>query len=175
MISIKWKFFLILVLSVFATAGAGFYITQHQTSTTVLDNGNEQPQQFSNVQHAQDIAAYPERDKYQTIPLESLKSALQGSDPTTLALNAFADQVSVGEKPKIEVVYPQQNQALVKITHIPPDDDVVDVIKYRVEMTTFGRSLLVSSPLVWQIVWAGSQIQCRTGSRPHKELTQSCQ
>jgi hypothetical protein len=73
-------------------------------------------------------------------------------------------------QPLVEVVYPQPNQALVKITQVKQDDDSVDTIEYRVEMTTFGRSLLANSPPIWQIVWAGSQIQYRPGSSHQKEL-----
>jgi hypothetical protein len=174
MMPIKWKLFLILVLSIFATAGAGVYFTQYQAPVTSVGTSNSQQQQFSAVQQSQDIVVYPERDNYQTIPLESINSVLQGSDPATLALNALEDIASTKGKRKVEVVYPQSNQALVTITQIQPNHDSVGAMKYRVQMNTFGRSLLVSSPPVWRIVWAGSQMQCLTGSRPHKRLTQGC-
>lgn len=174
MMSVKWKFFLILILSIFATAGAGVYIAQHQQPVTVAEISNSQQQQFSVVQQSQDIVGYPQRSHYKTIPLESITSALQGSDPATLALNALDGEALVRGRRKVEVVYPQRNQAFVTITQIQPSGDFASVIKYRVEMTTFGRSLLVSSPPVWQIIWAGSQTQCQSGSRPHNKLTQSC-
>jgi Zn-dependent protease with chaperone function len=175
MASVKWKFFLILVLSMFATAGASFYLHQHQPSPNVAENSIEQHQQVSTVQNAQKREIAPERYQYQKIPLNEINSTLHGSDPATLALNAVQDQISADRKHKVEVVYPEQNQALVKITQTLLDDDAVDTINYRVEMTTFGRSLLVSSPPIWQIVWAGSQTRCRPGSRLYKGLAQSCQ
>jgi hypothetical protein len=172
MMSVKWKLLLILIVSMLVAAGAGIYITQHQTSIPIVDAIDSQQQQLSAVQHSEDVVEYPERSHYQTIPLETISSALQGSNPTTLALSALEDVASTKGKPKIEVVYPQTNQALVTITQIQPHGDSS---KYRVEMTTFGRSLLVSSPPVWQIVWAGSQIQCGTRSRPQNKLSQNCQ
>ncbi|WP_343217858.1 hypothetical protein [Halotia branconii] len=175
MMSVKWKLFLILILSVFATAGAGIYINQHQQSVSVAETTNSQQQQVTAVQQAQNVTIFPERVHYKDIPLESITSALQGSDPETLALNALDNEITAKVKPKVEVAYPQQNQALVTITQIQPNADATNVIKYRVEMTTLGRSLLVSSPPMWQIVWAGSQTQCQTGSQPQKNFTQSCQ
>jgi hypothetical protein len=176
MTSVKWKFFLILVLSIFATAGTSFYLNQHQQSADIGENGNGQQQQVATVQHSQDVKTHPERYQYKKIPLESIKSTLHGSDPATLAVNAIEDKISADKKRKVEVVYPEQNQVLVKITQTSTDEnDAVDTIRYRIEMTTFGRSLLVSSPPIWQIVWAGSQTRCRTGSRLYQGLTQSCQ
>ncbi|WP_318780337.1 hypothetical protein [Atlanticothrix silvestris] len=166
---------MILILSVFATAGAGIYINQHQQSISVPETTNSQQQRFTIVQQAQDVTVFPERAHYKTIPLESITSALQGSDPATLALNALDEQITIQGKRKVEVDYPQQNHALVTITQIQSNGDTANAIKYRFEMQTLGRSLLVSSPAMWQIVWAGSQTQCQTGSRPHKNLTQSCQ
>jgi hypothetical protein len=173
--SVKWKLFLILILSVIATAGAGIYINQHQQSISVAETTNSQQQQFTIVQQAQDVTVFPERTHYKNIPLESFTSALQGSDPATLALNALDDEITAGVKRKVEVVYPQRNHALVTITQIQPNGNAANAIKYRVEMTTLGRSLLVSAPAMWQIVWVGSQKQCQTESRPHKNLTQNCQ
>lgn len=173
--SIKWKFFLIAIISLFATAGAGVYLSQNQESTQGFEARNEPTQQIALTPISQDIETYPERAHYKTIPLESINSNLQGSDPATLALNAFEDTVSGLGTRKVEVAYPQRNQALVTITQIPQSDNLVGAVKYRVAMTTFGRSLLVSSPPVWEIIWAGSQVQCRTGNRPQKNLNQNCQ
>lgn len=172
----KFKLFLILILSIFATVGAGIYIAQYQTSVTIVDASNSDRQNLSNVQHSQDVEVYPERSQYQNIPLESIDTPLQGTDPAILALNVFDDLALVKVKPKVEVVYPQRNQALVTITQIRQNKNhrLAGITKYRVEMTAFGRSLLVSSPPVWQIVWAGSQIQCQTGSRRQYKLAQSC-
>ncbi|WP_193197100.1 hypothetical protein [Nostoc sp. MG11] len=171
--SVKLKLFLILILSVFATAGAGVYLTQHQLSAPIFET-SEQSQQMEAIPQSQEVVAYSERSDYKTIPLENINSGLQGSDPATLALNAFDDMASVKGTRKVEVVYPQRNHASVTITQIKQSDDSVGAIKYRVEMTTFGRSLFISSPPVWQIVWVGSQEQCLPGSRAYKKVTQSC-
>jgi hypothetical protein len=168
--SAKLKLFLIFILSIFATVGAGFYTIQRQPSASISSNYNGK-QQFSAIPQAQHIEVYAERATYKTIPLENLNSALQGSDPAILALNAFDDVVSEKATRKVEVVYPQPNQAMVTITQINQADNAV---KYRVEMTTFGRSLLVSSPPVWQIVWAGSQVQCWSGNRSQKNSISTC-
>ncbi|MBD2388291.1 hypothetical protein [Cylindrospermum sp. FACHB-282] len=176
--SAKLNLFLILILSFFATAGAGFYITQRQPSELIVGISNGPQQQLAVVQQSQNFLDYPERSHYKTIPLESINYALQGSDPATLALNAFEDIASVVGTRKVEVVYPQRNQASVTITQInmpTHQTKSVGAIRYRVEMTTFGRSLLVSSPPVWQIIWAGYQVQCWTGSSSDKKLTEKCQ
>ncbi|MBD2447204.1 hypothetical protein H6G76_08500 [Nostoc sp. FACHB-152] len=169
MLSIKWKFFIILVLSIFATAGTSLYITYHQTPANLVSTADEEKPQFSVMHNSENSEVYPERVDYQTIPLDSLNSVLQGSNPTNLALSVIEDVEPEKGTHKIEVVYPQHNQALVTITHIPAKRKSAKFIKYRVEMNTFGRSLLISSPPVWQIIWAGSQIQCKTGSRLNKQ------
>ncbi|MEH1782188.1 MAG: hypothetical protein V7K67_21170 [Nostoc sp.] len=152
--SAKLKFFLIVILSVFATASAGVYIIQHQPSALIVETTDGQTPQVAAIHQSQEVVAYSERSDYKTIPLERLNSSLQGSDPATLALNAFED-IGVGGTRKVEVAYPQRNQALVTITQIKGGNDSVGMVKYRVEMSTFGRSLFISSPPVWQIVWAG--------------------
>lgn len=165
--SARLKFFLISILSIFATAGTGVYITQRQSSAPVSSQKNAQQQQFS-ATTASNIEVYTERVKYKVIPLQNLNSSLQGSEPATLALNALDDVVSEKATRKVEVVYPQPNQAMVTITQMKQTDNAAGAVKYRVEMTTFGRSLFITSPPVWQIVWAGSQVQCWSGNRPHK-------
>ncbi|WP_392533375.1 hypothetical protein [Nostoc sp. C117] len=172
--SAKLKFFLIVILGIFATAGAGVYIIQHQPSAPIVETSNGQTQQVAAMHQSQEVLAYPERSDYRTIPLQKLNSSLQGSDPATLALNAFDDIASAQVTRKVEVVYPQRNQALVTITQINQGNDSVDGVKYRVEMTTFGRSLFISSPPVWQIVWAGSQVECWAGSHPNTKLNHIC-
>ncbi|MBW4426222.1 MAG: hypothetical protein KME50_17675 [Nostoc desertorum CM1-VF14] len=171
--SAKLKFFLIVILSVFATAGAGVYITQRQPPAPIVETGDGQTQQVGAIHQSQEVVAYLERSDYKTIPLEKINSSLQGSDPATLALNAFDGIASVGGTRKVEVAYPQRNQAFVTITQIKQGNDSVG-IKYRVEMTAFGRSLFISSPPVWQIVWAGSQVECWAGSRPNIKLNHIC-
>lgn len=164
--SVNWKFLRILIVTILATVGAGVYLTQRQPSAPIVETNTLEPQHLEVSQQSQEIVTDPERSLYKTIPLYSLNSALQGSDPATLAINAFDDTPFVGRSRKVEVVYPQRNQAIVTITQIKQTEDRVSDIKYRVEMTTFGRSLLVSSPAVWQIVWAGSQMNCQPGSSP---------
>lgn len=170
MLSIKWNFCLILLLSIFATAATSMYITQHQPPAKVLSQANEQKSQFSLIHNSENSEVYPERVNYKTIPLDRLNSILQGSNPKNLALSVIEDVEPGNGTHEVEVVYPQYNQALVTITHIPSNRKSAKFIKYRVELNTFGRSLLVSSPPVWQIIWAGSQIQCKTGSRLNKSM-----
>ncbi|AVH64511.1 hypothetical protein CDG77_08215 [Nostoc sp. 'Peltigera membranacea cyanobiont' 213] len=171
--SAKLKLFLIVILSIFATAGAGVYIIQRQQSVPIVESSDGQTQQVKAIHQSQEVVAYPNRSDYKTIPLEKINSSLQGSDPATLALNAFDDITPVQGTRKVEVAYPQRNQALVTITQLKRGDDSVG-IKYRVEMSAFGRSLFISSPPVWQIVWAGSQVECWAGSRSHTKLNHIC-
>jgi hypothetical protein len=167
--SAKLKLIVILILSIFATAAAGVFIAQRQSSAPPLvKSNNGQQKSVSVVQQTQDIVAYPERANYKSIPLDTLSSGLQGSDPATLALNVFDEMTPDKATRKVEVVYPQPNQALVTITQINPANNSVGSMKYRVEMATFGRSIFVTSPQVWEVVWAGSQEQCYSGSKPQK-------
>jgi hypothetical protein len=169
MLSIKWKFLLTLILSIFATATTSIYITQHQQQATVLSQANEEKSQFSVIHNSENSEVYPERVNYKSIPLDSINSVLQGSNPKNLALSVIEDVEPEKGNHKVEVVYPHHNQALVTITHVPSNRKSAKFMKYRVELNTFGRSLLASSPPVWQIIWAGSQIQCKTGSRLNKQ------
>jgi hypothetical protein len=175
--SAKLKFLLILTLSIFATA-AGVYVMQRQPSALMAGTANGQQQQLSVEQDSSALLATPERSYYTTIPLESINSILQGSDPATLALNILYDVKTLQGKPQVEVAYPQPNQALVTITKLNPvknnSVNSVSAIKYRVEMSRFGRSLLVSSPPVWEIIWAGSQVQCFSKSPTQNNVTQNC-
>jgi hypothetical protein len=158
--SAKLKLFLIVLVSVFATAATGVYISQRQPSTVDSPDGNEPPHQLTAQTQAQEIVENPERANYKPIPLESLNYALQGTDPADLALNAINDIESTSEPRKVEVVYnTQKDHALVTITQTKQVKNSVSKIKYRVEMTTFGRWVLASSPRMWQIVWAGSQVE----------------
>ncbi|WP_242072171.1 hypothetical protein [Nostoc sp. FACHB-110] len=152
-----------------ATA-TGVYITQHQPPATGFSTVKEEKAQFSVMGNSENVEVYPERVDYKTIPLEQFNSVLQGSNPANLAVSVIEDVEPEKGTRKVEVVYPQPNQALVTITHIPDNRNSANLIKYRVEMNTFGRSLLVSSPPVWQVIWAGSQMQCKTGSRLNKSM-----
>ncbi|BCL37481.1 hypothetical protein [Nostoc sp. MS1] len=170
----KLKLFLVLLLSLFGAAGAGVYLHQFHPPTLVIDNSNSQPQQLAVVKNSQEVLYDPERIQYKNIPLESINSPLQGSDPKTLALNFLDDFTTVSGKRKVVVAYPQQNQALVTVTQILKSKDTSEEIKYRLEMNSFGRSLFASSPPIWQIVWVGSQISCRNGNQPLDHLNQRC-
>ncbi len=165
--SAKFKLLLIVVFSIFATAATGMYITQRQPSAAVSKTSNGQPQHFFTTSQ-EGMVANPERANYQEIPLESINSSLKGSDPADLALNAFERDLALRKGPKkIEVSYPQPNRVLVTITQTKQEKNSAKTAKYRVELTTFGRSLFVSSPLVWQIIWAGSQ-ECLAKSSQKK-------
>jgi hypothetical protein len=166
----KLKLFLILLLGIFATTGASVYLTQYQTPTLTVEFNNVPSKQLSVVENTQEILAYPERAKYQNIPLASINSPLQGSDPTTLALNFLDDLTSTTSKRKVEVTYPQQNQAFVTVTQSSNSKNRFGEIKYRLEMNSFGRSLFASSPPIWQIVWVGSQVSCHTKNPPTKGI-----
>lgn len=170
--SAKLKILVILVLSIFATA-AGVYIANRQQP--VLTSGNGQRQHFSAAVSAQELAVNPERAKYKTIPLEQLNSSLLGSDPAAVALDAFDSGASLRGIRKVEVFYPQPSQALVTITENRDKKNGKNTVKYRVELTSFGRSLLANSPPLWQIVWAGSQKQCSSNPSEKKLAIAVCQ
>jgi hypothetical protein len=170
----KLKILVILILSIFATAAAGVYIANRQQSAPIANNNLPQRHSAA-VASAQEVMANPERARYKAIPLGSIKSVLQGSDPAALALDAFDDSAPERGTRKVEVFYPQPNQAFVTIVQTKERKNATSAVKYRVELTSFGRSLLASSPPLWQIVWAGSQEQCllRNG---RKDLTMiTCQ
>jgi hypothetical protein len=154
MISAKLKIFVILILSIFATTTVGVIFTNRQPSTPISVNPTNQAQSVSAVIPTQNIVVDSERAKYKTIPLENIKSTLQGTDPATLAVDAF-DSVGVSYKRKVEVIYPQPNQALVIITQTNQAKNLNVPVRYRVELSSFGRTLFVSEPPMWQIVWAG--------------------
>ncbi|TAF06515.1 MAG: hypothetical protein EAZ77_12055 [Nostocales cyanobacterium] len=172
--SAKFKFFLIFILSIFATASS-FYLIQRQPVALVTGTANGHEQQLSREQESSGLVTYPERSHYQTIPLKSINSILQGSDPTTLALNILDEVTSVERPPQIELAYPQPHQALVTIIQVNQvDKNSVSATKYRVEMSRFGRSLLVSSPPVWEIIWAGFQRQCFSKNPTQSKSSQKC-
>jgi hypothetical protein len=160
----QWNFVLILLLSILLTAAAGVYFSQEQAGRIIGENASPPQQKLAAIQHTQDIEVYPERQEYETILLENITAPLHGSDPATLAMNVMDDQLLASGRREVEVIYPQPNQALVKIQQYLSDDAELPMIEYRVEMNTLGRSLLVTSPPIWQIVWAGSQIQSSAGS-----------
>jgi hypothetical protein len=166
--SAKLKIFLILLLSIFATATAGFILTNRQLNTAISTNQNVQAQQPRVAIPNTSLAINPERAKYKTIPLESIKSGLQGSDPASLAMDVLdtyksdmpkALSSAYRTKRQVEVVYPYPNQALVTITQNAAARNYGTAVRYRVELNSFGRTILASYPPMWEIVWVGSQEQ----------------
>ncbi|MCP6758872.1 MAG: hypothetical protein NHB32_08925 [Fischerella sp. CENA71] len=173
--SAKLKILVILILSIFATAIAGVYLNNRQQNA-LITNSTKPQQHSAAVAAAQEIVTNPERAKYKTIPLDSIKSVLQGTDPAALALDAFDNSEAEQGRRKVEVYYPQPNQALVTIVQSDDSGDTeISTVKYRVELTSFGRSLLASSPPLWQIVWAGSQEKCFSNQSKQNLVKVICQ
>jgi hypothetical protein len=172
--SAKLKFFVILIFSIFSTV-VGVYMIQRQPTKLTIGTANGQQKILPVENSSYEPVAYPERSHYKTIPLEGVNSLLQGSDPETLALNILYDVKSLSGKPLVEVTYPQTNRALVTVTKLKQlKNHSASVIKYRVEMSRFGRSLLVSSPPVWEVIWAGSQVQCSSKTTAQIKFIQDC-
>jgi hypothetical protein len=154
MMSAKLKIFVILLLSMFATTTASVIFTHRQPLIPISAHPTHQAQSISAVIPTQNVVVDSERARYKTIPLENIKSTLLGSDPATLAVDAF-DPVGGNYKRKVEVIYPQPNQALVIITQANQAKKLNYPVRYRVELSSFGRTLFVNEPPMWQIVWAG--------------------
>ncbi len=172
--SAKLRNFVILILSLLGSIATVVYLTNRQPNSQASATKNNEQRQSLLANQTQEVVLYPERSHYKTIPLEKINSVLQGSDPADLALNAFEDSPRDIIKPHVEVVYPKPNHALVTITQTLVKSHFTRAIKYRVELTTFGRSILVSSPRVWQIVWAGSQTQCLPQASHEQNFNAAC-
>ncbi|MGB6294688.1 MAG: hypothetical protein WBF90_00725 [Rivularia sp. (in: cyanobacteria)] len=161
--SAKLKFFLVFTLSAFATAVvAGVYRVKQWHSNRSYNSENQQQIQAKQIS-SQERAITSSRRKFKPIPLTRFRTILRGTDPATLAINAFDTTQSKESKSnrKVEVIYPQPNQAMVTITQTNlASPKPKPIKKYRVELTSFGRSIFVTSPPLWQIVWAGSYEQC---------------
>jgi acid phosphatase class B len=155
--SAKSKIFFILILSIFATISASAIFYSSNSSTLVNTTQNAQAKQIPVAIEAADITANPERAKYKTIPLESIKSALKGTDPASLAMDVFDTSGTERKTRKVEVAYPQSNQALVTITQKDLVKNSRNAVRYRVELSSFGRTILATSPPMWQIVWVGKR------------------
>lgn len=158
--SAKLKFFLVLILSIFATAVvAEVYKIKQRYFSKSSSLKKQQPIE------AKEISSYKfivdkSKSKYKSIPLTKFKSILKGSDPAALAINAL-DTAQLKQKTReVEVTYPQPNRAMVTITQTELIESKPTPIKYRVELTSFGRSLFATSPPLWRIVWAGYSEQC---------------
>ncbi len=158
--SAKFKIFIVFTLSLFATAVvAGMYIIKQPNSNGFSTPKKQQPISAKEISNEKLIGS-PYRGQFKSIPLTRIQSVLKGTDPAALAINAFDTNVSKEVTRKVEVVYLQPNQAMVTITQTNLSLSEPSTIKYRVELTSFGRSLFVNSPPLWQIVWAGSSEQC---------------
>lgn len=158
--SAKSKILVIVILSIFATVAAGLRLGNYQPSTPIATGKHRQQSNIPTAMPVQNLVAKTGQGEYITIPLDNIKYSLQGTDPAVLTMNAFYKVNFKDKTPKVEVVYPQPNQALVTITQVRPVGDTIEVMKYRARLSAFGRSLLVSSPPLWEIVWAGYQKQC---------------
>lgn len=156
--SAKFKFVSLVILSTLCTVAIGIYFWQRYPSAPLAANNNSnKSSHFTFVSSSRNSLENPERLNYKSIPIERIDSVLQGTDPTALAVDILDTIESKPGQRKIEVAYPQANQALVTITQTQQINKTRKAIKYRMEMTSFGRTLLVNSPPMWKIVWAGYQ------------------
>jgi hypothetical protein len=183
--SVKLKLLLILLLSILITGAAGLLLSQQpDKSPTQISKNPQQPLALSSPVSASSNTLEPERIGYKTIPLENLQLALQGTDPAALATELVEDTQRIEPNlshQQVEVTYPSQNQILVTITQttVPTQPNqkgnlkqvasentpksskkkplVAKRQKYQVELTSLGSTVLVNSPPMWQIVWAGYQ------------------
>lgn len=172
--SAKLKFFLVFTLSTFATAVvAGVYKIKQWHSNTSYTPEKQQQIQAKHTS-SQKLATTPSRSKYKSIPLTRFRTVLRGSDPAALAINAFDTTQSKGSNRKVEVIYPQPDRAMVIITQTNLASSKPKPVKYKVELTSFGRSLFVTSPPLWQIVWAGTYEQCLRGTTGTATTSATC-
>ncbi|GEM_PF-3448685 len=159
------KLYCILGIATVASMTTVFIVSRQKLETTsVVPNPPQLP--LATTIPSSIVESVPDdRANYQTIPLETISSNLRGTDPGEVALNAFGKIATTSASRQVEVAYPQLNQAIVTITQMGVSNSTPG-FRYRVEMSPFGRSILVSvgSPRVWQIVWAGSQVKC-TGTK----------
>ncbi|QNP30100.1 hypothetical protein [Cylindrospermopsis curvispora] len=170
----RLKFFLIFTLGTFISTATVYWI-QHQPYGRLMLSAHGQPQTIPKELNPDEVRINLERSDYQIIPLETVNSLLIGSDPATIALNMINESKDSNKKVQVQVVYPQPNQALVTIIKpSPAKNSVVNTTKYRVEMSRFGRSLLVNSPPVWEVIWAGSQRECFSQDPTEDDLSQEC-
>lgn len=158
--SAKLKIFMVFTLSIFATAVVALAYQIKQWNSNTVSTGNRQQQVRAHDISNQELVPNPSRVQYKSIPLTRFRSVLKGTDPAALAINAFDPDSAKKVTRKVEVVYPQRDRATVTITQTKLSSSKPKPIKYRVELTSFGRTMFVSSPPLWQIVWAGSYEQC---------------
>lgn len=176
--SAKFKFIFFVILSIFSTVATGIYFWQRYPSAPLAANNLDKAKtrDYTAVSSPTNAIVDPEHKKYKNIPIEQIDSVRQGTDPKALALDVFdtiEPRQGQGQR-HVEVTYPQPNQALVTITQTQQVDQLKKDVKYRVEMTSFGRTLLASSPPMWQIVWAGSKRQCARVYDPNRIEVQPC-
>ncbi|AFY55346.1 hypothetical protein Riv7116_2849 [Rivularia sp. PCC 7116] len=158
--SAKLKFLMLFTLSIFATAVVVGIDRIQRWHSNRLYNSKKQQQIQAKQNPNQKLVAYHSRIEYKAIPLTRFRTVLRGTDPAALAINAFDATQSQQLNRKVEVIYPQRDRAMVLITQTNLASSETKPIKYKVELTSLGRSLFVSSPPLWQIVWAGSSEQC---------------
>ncbi len=158
--SAKLKFFLAFTLGIFGTAVLAGVYTIKQWHSSQLSIARKQQQIQAKQISTQNIIVNAYSFQYKTIPLKRFTTSLKGTDPTALAVNAFDPNHLKNLDRKVEVVYPQPNQAMVTITQTDIAASKPKPIKHRVKLTSFGRSLFLTSPPLWQIVWAGTSEQC---------------
>ncbi len=158
--SAKSNILILVIISIFAIVAGGLRFINPQPSTQIDTSKSRQQPNLPAAIPIGRVVAHTNEEKYTSIPLDRIKYSRQGTNPEVLAMNAFYNIKLKSKIHKIEVIYPRPNQALVTITQIRPVGDNMEVMKYRARLSTFGRSLLVSSPPLWQIVWAGYKKQC---------------
>lgn len=163
--SAKLKFFMVFSLSAFATAVVTGIHRMKQWHSVRLRAAVANQQQYQDYEISnQEIIADSDKSKYKSIPLTRFRTILRGTDPAALAINALDTTLEDVGNRQVKVVYPQPNQAMVTITQTNLASSNPKPVKYRIKLTSFGRSLFVTSPPLWQIVWAGSYEQCLTST-----------
>jgi len=160
LMSSKLKFSLLLIAGIVASAVAGAYISGCSPSAPTSDSTKVQTPEQTN------------RANYKSIPLETINSSQQGSDPRAIALEAFGNIESEGGLREVRVEYPQPNLAIVTIIQTGVLDDSIAGIRYRVELLPTVESAQTGKE--WKIVWAGSQVKCYPGRGHQDWSTKEC-
>lgn len=135
---------------------------------------NQQASQNSPPSDTRGLESQVQRSGYKSIPLNQISSShsLQGTEPKTIALEAFGNTESEGGARTAAVDYPQPDKAVVSITQTGVADDSVASIRYRVEFILKPSSTKTSKH--WEMAWAGSQVKCRVGRGHQDWAAQNC-
>lgn len=172
--SAKFKFLFFLILTTVGTVTTAIYSWQRYQSASLVTNHPRKNQFFTVSNPRTNLVVDSERNKYKVIPITEIDSVRQGTDPKALALDVFdAIEARKGQR-QIKIDYPEPDLALVTITQTQQVNKLQKAVKYRVEMTSFGRTLLVNSPPMWQITWAGSHRQCTNLYSANRTEVQPC-